>query len=159
MFLLLLITIIFFKSNWKPILDNIFGLSEKHLKSVKVHFFIRQKVHRFESVVFNWILFFKIKKQNGFTLSIIFIFLFDLWLIPQGALAAQTENDEVDYTVELTNARKLQANFTQTLVASSASTSKNMKRCFQRNFKGQIISKGLFGILGFLPKTNPQIRF
>ena len=124
MFLLLLITIIFFKSNWKPILDNIFGLSEKHLKSVKVHFFIRQKVHRFESVVFNWILFFKIKKQNGFTLSIIFIFLFDLWLIPQGALAAQTENDEVDYTVELANARKFQANFTQTLAASSASSAR-----------------------------------
>ena len=31
-------------------------------------------------------------------------------LIPQGALAAQTENDEVDYAVELANARKFQAN-------------------------------------------------
>ena len=46
-------------------------------------------------------------------------------LIPQGALAAQKENDEVDYAVELANARKFQANFTQTLVASSA-------RCFEQ---------------------------
>ena len=48
-----------------------------------------------------------------------------MWLIPQGALAAQKENDEVDHTVELANARKFQANFTQTLVASSA-------RCFEQ---------------------------
>ena len=79
--------------------------------------------------------------------------------VTSGALAAQTENDKVDCTVELANARKFQANFTQTLVASSASTSKNMKRYFQSDSKGQIISKGLFGILGFFPKMNEQIRF
>ena len=39
-------------------------------------------------------------------------------------MAPQTENDEVDYAVELANARKFQANFTHTLAASSASSAR-----------------------------------
>ena len=36
-----------------------------------------------------------------------------------------------------------------------------LKQCFKLDVvvKGQIISKGLFGILGFFRKTNEQIRF